>query len=159
MKNFEFTKETLWDLRTQCCIGSLYLSDYDNKYKITRHSLYTFFEGYIEEIEYLKDDEGGIFSDYDNKDVLWNFYMCVENPFEFEQPTDEEIAWDFINENESLFDGACDCLYYGEGKSNWFRNAEKELSEQDARYLWKLAFYWMAEDDLKGAIEWKSQLK
>jgi hypothetical protein len=39
----------------------------------------------------------------------------------------------------------------------WFKDAKTHLTEEDARYLWVLAFYWMAEDDLKGAIEWKLQ--
>ena len=46
----------------------------------------------------------------------------------------------------ALFENACECLYYGEGKSSWFTEAESCMSHEDAVKLWKAAFTLMGEE-------------
>lgn len=49
-------------------------------------------------------------------------------------------------ELQAEFENALDCLYYGEGKKQWFDRVTQQMSEKDAKKLWKEAFYFQAED-------------
>ena len=49
---------------------------------------------------------------------------------------------------EAEYENACDDLYYGIGYSEWFEgNGDVFDSEDDAKFVWKVAFYDMAEAD------------
>lgn len=52
---WDLTHDELMQLRGQVVLGSCYLSDYDNKFGIDPNQVYTFCEGYGEEIGW--DDE------------------------------------------------------------------------------------------------------
>lgn len=86
-------KEDLWRLREEIVLNSLYLSDYENSFGISKEDCCNFFEGYFEELCYLLQDEIGeeeynklssddfykkVF-DKDNIDNLYNYYYGIEN--------------------------------------------------------------------------------
>lgn len=54
------------------------------------------------------------------------------------------------------FENAIDCLYYGEGKANWFNSAKERMSDEDANNLWKIAVQFMSQDEEN---DWKRWLR
>jgi hypothetical protein len=183
MKKLEdFTQEELWDLRKKISVGSMYYSDYANDYGISEKSLLLFFDSYLDDLEdRMKEDHENytdqmwneLFNEYDNSDNLYCWWCCYED-FDWveynesedkdNEPSEEELAQEFIEENRDLFDIACEYFYFGMYNTNytipnekWLKGAKMHLTEEDALYLWVLAFFWMAEESLDGAIEWKSQ--
>lgn len=76
---------------------------------------------------------GGYYYDYDF------FYDDDPEKFDFlvklNSLTDEERAY---------YENACDCMYYGEGKREWFKTCE--LSMENAEKVWNLAFEYMSHD-------------
>jgi len=54
------------------------------------------------------------------------------------------------DDEKPYYANACDCLYYGEGKREWFDNCQ--LSPERAQQVWDLAFEYMSHD-------WEIKLK
>jgi hypothetical protein len=96
MKTLEnLTTEELWKLRSECVIGSIYTTDYNNSFHFDEHDLAQFFDGYLSFIRELIDDdeiENGssikrltdneIYSrikKFDNKDTLERWYNCFDD--------------------------------------------------------------------------------
>lgn len=86
----EFTKDDLKELRNDIALGSIYLSDYDNRFGIDRKFIYDFFDGFGEfiyeeakedaadqEIEF-DDDWEHIVDKYDTVDMLNNYYWITD---------------------------------------------------------------------------------
>ena len=101
--NRDFTKETLWRLRQEVPIGSLYTNDFENSFGIPARACQDFFDGYMDELDYMMQEDG-LYEDgydkafwdhldeYDNADNLWDWYNVIEQPFgeDFEIEDDDE---------------------------------------------------------------------
>ena len=83
----ELTKENLWKLRKEIMLNSLYLSDYENSFGIDEEDLCYFFEGYLEDLEYLMEENIENYFDemffdylgeYDTEDNLYSYYLDIE---------------------------------------------------------------------------------
>lgn len=93
----DINQETLWKLRMEIRLGSLYYADYANSFGFTTHSVCDFFDSYLEYLEELAEEEFGANYTYDdvlsfdNEDNLYNWWGCYEEfPFEIEK-TEEEM--------------------------------------------------------------------
>ena len=83
----ELTKENLWKLRKEIVLNSLYLSDYENSFGIDEEDLLYFFEGYLEDLGYLMEENIENYFDemffdylgeYDTEDNLYSYYLDIE---------------------------------------------------------------------------------
>ena len=89
--------EIIIDLRKQIYLNSLFFSDYENSYGIDSHQVCNFFDGFIDYISELMDEDGVSDEDffnnldkYDTTDNLLEWYGCFdENPFTLEVEDDE----------------------------------------------------------------------
>ena len=89
------TKQELQQLRNEITLNSLYTSDYDNSFNIDARQVQDFFDGYLEDCDYIPNDNGDLLCDlvgtisYDdyyhtlfkianNIDNLYNFYCTYE---------------------------------------------------------------------------------
>ena len=82
----EFTKEELWALRQEICLNSLYVSDYHNTFGISERSACTFFDGYMDYLCELAEEDGWdgeklsvVFGKYDNADNLEAWFYCYDD--------------------------------------------------------------------------------
>ena len=82
----ELTKENLWKLRKEIVLNSLYLSDYENSFGVDEEDLFYFFEGYLEDLGYLMEENienyfdemfFGYLGEYDTEDNLYNYYLDI----------------------------------------------------------------------------------
>jgi len=95
----EFSEKDLWDLRNQITLNSLFTSDYENRLGLDPNAVQDFFDGYLDELEYIADQEGDkdldldeILDRYDNPENLKNWYDSLDyDPFGDEEPSDEEL--------------------------------------------------------------------
>ena len=79
------TKTNLWNLRTEISLGSLYTSDYENTFRILPIIVQNFFDGYIEYLWELAEENNKKDMDfedlveiYDNADNLEGWYYCFD---------------------------------------------------------------------------------
>jgi hypothetical protein len=89
MKRFEeLTKQDLTKLRKEIVLNSLYISDYRNSFGFREDSVCAFFEGYVDYITELAEEDGFVFTDnnffdmvnkYDTEDNLLSWYYCYED--------------------------------------------------------------------------------
>jgi len=88
MKKFEeLTKEELWELRGQVCLGSLYTKDYVNHFGFNENSVFDFFDGFCDYVGELAEEKYGrdnydwndAIVEYDNADALWNWYGMYDD--------------------------------------------------------------------------------
>ena len=88
-KDFEFwSKEKLWKLRKEICLGSMYYSDYENSFGIPEKTCLEFFDGFID-LCFIMESESkngltkyeDIYNKYDNAEALWDYFYSVEYPF------------------------------------------------------------------------------
>lgn len=87
----EWNEETLWQLRLQISLNSLYIASYENNFGVDAIITCDFFEGYMEFLEEEAKEAGldtniidNIFSQ-DNSINLWRWFCMLEgNPL----PTD-----------------------------------------------------------------------
>lgn len=94
----DINQETLWKLRMEIVLGSIYYADYANSFGFTTHSVCDFFDSYLEYLGELAEEEFGVHYTYedllsfDNADNLYiNWWGCYEwFPFEIEK-TEEEM--------------------------------------------------------------------
>lgn len=82
------TREQLWKLRQEVCLGSLFVDDYRNSFGLTAKSVCDFFDGYIEFLWDIAQDDHGrqtTFEDVyalDSDEYLYEWYLCFdEDPF------------------------------------------------------------------------------
>lgn len=85
-KPFEkLTKQELWDLRQSIILNSLFLGDYENKYKYNVRDLSYFFEGYYDylwELAQEQNDKELTHQDvmfFDTADNLYSWFMCYDD--------------------------------------------------------------------------------
>lgn len=81
-----WTEETLWELRQQITLNSLYVASYENKMGVDASAACDFFEGYMDYLEdIVKAEErdpslDNIFAE-DNSNNLWCWFLCHDtNP-------------------------------------------------------------------------------
>lgn len=86
-KDLLLTREELRDLRKEIVLNSLYTSDYKNTHHILPRDAQNFFDGYVEYLYELAEENGeepdihDLCIKYDNADNLENWYYCFdENP-------------------------------------------------------------------------------
>ena len=93
----DINQETLWKLRMEIRLNSLYVSDFQNSFGFTALSVSDFFDSYMDYLDELAEEKYGndymledVF-DFDNEENLYNWYGCYEYfPFELEQVDEEE---------------------------------------------------------------------
>lgn len=84
-KDLLLTKEELWDLRNEIVLNSLYTSDYENTHHILPRDVQDFFDGYVEYLYELAEENGenpdiqDLCMKYDNPDNLEDWYNCFED--------------------------------------------------------------------------------
>ena len=155
------TQEQLKKLRGQIVLNSLYTTDYVNDMRIEPKLVQDFFDGYVEYLNELIEDNGGErmtqkqrdeeFSRLDNIETLWDWYNCFEDnplmvlpPFEVFKPTFE--GSDFITElyahlgepitknssNEAYIRDMCG-LYTDEELYNWLEVYDVQVLHEYAK--------------------------
>lgn len=86
-------KESLWKLRKEIVLNSLYLHDYENSFNIDENIVCSFFDGYMEELNCIMEEKYTTeeirslsFDEYynklfelDNQENLYNYYLCCED--------------------------------------------------------------------------------
>ena len=84
-KDLLLTREELRDLRNEIVLNSLYTSDYENTHHILPRDVQDFFDGYVEYLYELAEENGekldiqDLCMKYDNPDNLENWYYCFED--------------------------------------------------------------------------------
>ena len=76
-------KTQLKNLRSDIVLNSLYISDYENRYDIDPNAVCDFFDGFMDYIgELCNEDHPGDFEnhiwDYDTPENLWEYYCMIE---------------------------------------------------------------------------------
>ena len=97
------TRQELQQLRNEITLNSLFTDDYNNSFNIDPRQVQDFFDSYLENCEYIPNDNGdllcdlvGTISDNDyyntlfaianNMDYLWEFYCSYD-----EDPLSQEF--------------------------------------------------------------------
>lgn len=92
--------ETLWKLRKEIILNSLFIADYRNSFGIDPHVVCDFFDSYL---SFLDEDMSAAIPGYDDSrffellpefdtaENLWNWYGCYEDD-PLPLPMKEEIA-------------------------------------------------------------------
>lgn len=94
------SEETLWKLRQEIKLGSLFVSDYRNSFGIAPIKASDFFDGFLEfvEEEMRKDHPGfddkdfwELLPDYDQPEYLLDWYYCFdEDPLSVAKDEEDE---------------------------------------------------------------------
>jgi len=100
MRTFEQEKQLLWDLRNEIVLGSLYVNDYECSYNIEARTVCDFFDGYVDFLEELAEEDGfewnnafDLYDAYDNADNLYNWFGCFEeDPLGLLSASEEDIT-------------------------------------------------------------------
>lgn len=92
MKRFvkfdQFGIRKLWNLRKEVAVGSVYTDDYKNSYSIAAESMASFFDGYVDFMFELANEEhprmnkitfDWVMAHYDNMKTLWQWYCCSDD--------------------------------------------------------------------------------
>ena len=73
------TMEQLKQLRSEIVLGSLYTSDYKNSLNIDIREVQDFFDGYVEYLWEIAEENGGDdIDDYDTQENLESWYNCFD---------------------------------------------------------------------------------
>ena len=83
VKDFEeLTAIELWELRKEIILNSLYVADYSNSFGFSAKDVSYFFDGYVEYIYELMEEDNADdsqFRDYDNINNLWEWFNCYDD--------------------------------------------------------------------------------
>lgn len=80
--------ETLWALRKQIILNSLFISDYRNTFRIDPHVVCDFFDSYLSYLDeemtqtvpgYDDSQFFDLLSRFDTEENLWDWYSCYED--------------------------------------------------------------------------------
>ena len=83
--NGEFTKEQLHKLRCDILLNSLFLNDYENSFEIDKYLIEDFFNGYVDNLAEIAEENGKANEDYidfDTTDNLYEWYITALECFE-----------------------------------------------------------------------------
>ena len=73
------TMEQLKQLRSEIVLGSLYTSDYKNSLNIDIREVQDFFDGYVEYLWEIAEENGGAdIDEYDTQENLESWYNCFD---------------------------------------------------------------------------------
>ena len=89
------TANELWNIRKQIKLGSIYVSDFNNREGYKAEDISNFFDGYVEYIYELMGEDGAdedAFSSYDNIENLERWFYCYD-----------DLSWVRFEENEESF--------------------------------------------------------
>lgn len=78
----ELTSAELWQLRNEIMLNSLFVADYTNSFGFNARDVSDFFDGYVEYIyEMMNEDKAtdDQFREYDNEYNLYNWFLCSDN--------------------------------------------------------------------------------
>ena len=82
----DLKKDTLWELRQQIVLNSLYTADFKNTFGFSAKSVQDFFDGYMSYIwELCCEDRGHqttlqmVLDDYDNPDNLLDYFWTSDD--------------------------------------------------------------------------------
>lgn len=106
MKRLEdFTKEDLEKFRSEICLNSIYYADYENSFGISRSSASAFFDGYLDFLCEIAEEDGLnpndekyldiIYEKYDNIDNLQSWYCCHDDFYWVVYNEDDEEDFPF----------------------------------------------------------------
>lgn len=126
-KNFEdLTQDELWKLRNEIVLNSLYYCDYINKFGFDVQHIYQFFEGYVDYLKELAEEDGYVNAEedgyvdwedmsemlnkYDNKENLMDWFNRYDDlswiKFDIGLRIGDKVKWyhwrDLTNKDESL---------------------------------------------------------
>lgn len=83
-----FTEEELWKLRKQITLNSLYIVDYQNDFDINALDACDFFDGYVDYLAYMMEEDCVdiktvdkfmlALERYDTSENLHDYYGCFE---------------------------------------------------------------------------------
>ena len=80
MKFEDLTKQQLWKLRQEIVLNSLFIYDYENSFKFNASDVSVFFDGYVEFINELMEEDGNNdFNGYDNAETLLHWFNCYDD--------------------------------------------------------------------------------
>ena len=86
VKIHELDKESLWKLRKEIVLNSLFIHDYDNSFGFDPRDVCTFFDGFIEHVDTMEREENQValpildlLKKYDNPDALFDWYSSIED--------------------------------------------------------------------------------
>ncbi len=80
VKDFEdLDEDELWEIRKQVTLNSLFNFDYIVKEGYDERDLANFFDGYVDYLHEVAEDNGGKWTDYDDKDNLSYWYNCYDD--------------------------------------------------------------------------------
>ena len=81
------SEENLWKLRQEIKLGSLFIADYRNSFGVEPHKVCDFFDGFLEFVgEVMQEDSPSyddkdfweLLPDYDTSEYLLDWYSCFE---------------------------------------------------------------------------------
>ena len=78
----ELTSAELWQLRNEIVLNSLYVADYTNSFGFNARDVSDFFDGYVEYIYEMMNEDNATddqFSEYDNEYNLYNWFLCCDD--------------------------------------------------------------------------------
>ena len=84
LKFEDLTKETLWQLRGEIVLNSLFTTDFENSFGFAAKSVQDFFDGYVDYLLDLASGDGlktldDVVAAYDNADNLFDFYWNCDD--------------------------------------------------------------------------------
>ena len=80
MKLKDLTNEQLIKLRKEIVLNSLFISDYENSFGIDPHNVCDFFDSYLEECEYIPNENGDLLCDLElTGDDYYNALFNIAN--------------------------------------------------------------------------------
>ena len=89
------TKQELQQLRNEITLNSLYTSDYNNSFNIDPRQVQDFFDSYLENCEYIPNDNGDMLCDMDLSytdyyDTLFTIANNIDNLYDYYLSFDED---------------------------------------------------------------------
>lgn len=78
----ELTSAELWQLRNEIVLNSLFVADYANSFGFNSRDVSDFFDGYVEYIYEMMNEDNATdeqFNDYDNEYNLYEWFCCCED--------------------------------------------------------------------------------
>ena len=89
------TKQELQQLRNEITLNSIYTSDYNNSFNIDPRQVQDFFDSYLENCEYIPNDNGDMLCDMDLSytdyyDTLFTIANNIDNLYDYYISFDED---------------------------------------------------------------------
>lgn len=145
----DLDEQSLWNLRNQISLTSIYYADYRNDFGFDEHSVCDFFDGYADYLSELMEEDGHTDSDfyrildqYDNSCNLYEWYCCCED-WSWIKYDKESFFFDVIAEIEDD-----DARWYAQHRKECFFDEDdisEYATEQDKEIILKQFWTWYKE--------------